>query len=298
VLLAATVALAGCGSDSKDTLGADAVHVSGDVGSAATVKFDDQVTDQSTVTKVLVEGTGDEVADGDSVVVHTVLADGFTQKTVQDSYEQKQPSLVTLSSQLPKVIEDALVGKKIGSRVMLYIPAEKLYNGAPDPSSGIGNKDALVLVLDIVDKALTGPEGAERKAPAWAPGVVAKGDTVTGLDFSGTPKPDGKLHVAVLQQGTGETVKKGQLLGVRYLGEVYRGKKPFDQNYDGDPVGFPIGVGQVVPGWDKTLVGQKVGSRVVLAIPPKEGYGSKGSPQAGIKGTDTLYFVVDILSAD
>ena len=53
----------------------------------------------------------------------------------------------------------------------------------------------------------------------------------------------------------------------------------------------------MITGWDKTLVGQKVGSRVVLAVPPKEGYGKQGQPQAGIKGTDTLYFVVDILGA-
>ena len=56
-------------------------------------------------------------------------------------------------------------------------------------------------------------------------------------------------------------------------------------------------MGQVVPGWDKTLVGQNVGSRVILAIPPEEGYGKQGQPDAGISGTDTLYFVVDILGA-
>jgi peptidylprolyl isomerase len=56
-------------------------------------------------------------------------------------------------------------------------------------------------------------------------------------------------------------------------------------------------VGQVIPGWDKGLVGQTVGSRVLLVIPPADGYGSAGSPQANIKGTDTLVFVVDILAA-
>ena len=45
------------------------------------------------------------------------------------------------------------------------------------------------------------------------------------------------------------------------------------------------------------LVGRTVGSRVILEIPPAKGYGKKGNPQAGIKGTDTLFFVVDILGA-
>jgi peptidylprolyl isomerase len=92
-------------------------------------------------------------------------------------------------------------------------------------------------------------------------------------------------------------VKKGQTIAVRYLGQVYRGKKPFDENYTGDLLSPQIGVGGVVPGWDKTLVGKRVGSEVILAIPPKDGYGKAGSPNAGIKGTDTLYFVVDILGA-
>ena len=93
-------------------------------------------------------------------------------------------------------------------------------------------------------------------------------------------------------------VQKGQTIFVRYLGEVYDGKKPFDENFSGDtPATFPIGVGQVIKGWDKTLVGQHVGSRVLLEIPPKDGYGKKGKPEAGIKGTDTLYFVVDIVGA-
>ena len=60
---------------------------------------------------------------------------------------------------------------------------------------------------------------------------------------------------------------------------------------------FPIGVQQVIPGWDKALVGQKIGCRVLLVVPPADGYGAKGNPQAKIKGTDTLVFVVDILGA-
>jgi peptidylprolyl isomerase len=300
LLLSAAAALSACGgsssSSSSATLGPDAVHVTGDVGTSAAVKFDGQITDQTTQTKTLVTGTGPEIADGDSVVLHTVLADGFTQKTVQNSYDQKQPSLVTITPQLPAVIHDAIAGKTVGSRVMIYTPAEKLYGGAPDPSSGIGNKDALVVLLDLVDKTLNGPDGAAKPDPAWAPKVVEKNGVVSGLDFKGTPKPDGKLHVSVLQQGTGDTVEKGQLLGVNYLGAVYRGKKPFDESYSKDPVGFPIGVGQVISGWDKALVGQKIGSRVIVEIPPKEGYADQAKP--GIPANSTLYFVVDILSAD
>jgi peptidylprolyl isomerase len=58
-----------------------------------------------------------------------------------------------------------------------------------------------------------------------------------------------------------------------------------------------IGAGRVIPAWDKGLVGKKIGSQVLLIVPPGEGYGAEGAPSVGISGTDTLVFVVDILDA-
>ncbi len=53
---------------------------------------------------------------------------------------------------------------------------------------------------------------------------------------------------------------------------------------------------EAIPGFDEGLIGQTVGSRVMLVIPPDKGYGETGNAQAGIAGTDTLVFVVDILA--
>ena len=58
---------------------------------------------------------------------------------------------------------------------------------------------------------------------------------------------------------------------------------------------FPLGVGGLIPAWDEGLVGVEKGSRVLILAPPADGYGSAGNQAAGIKGTDTLVFVVDIL---
>lgn len=108
--------------------------------------------------------------------------------------------------------------------------------------------------------------------------------------------PGGELAVEVLSEGTGAEVGKGDLLVSHYLGQTYKDNRVFDNSYDrGAPVGFPIGVGQVIPGWDEALVGRKAGSRVLLVVPPDKGYGSSGQPQAGIKPDDTLVFVVDIV---
>ncbi|HEU4540575.1 MAG TPA: FKBP-type peptidyl-prolyl cis-trans isomerase [Jiangellaceae bacterium] len=69
----------------------------------------------------------------------------------------------------------------------------------------------------------------------------------------------------------------------------------FDNSYDrGEPVGFNVGVGQLIPGWDEGLVGQQVGSRVLLSIPPDKGYGGQEGHDLA---EDTLVFVVDIIDA-
>jgi peptidylprolyl isomerase len=108
--------------------------------------------------------------------------------------------------------------------------------------------------------------------------------------------PTKALQVKVLSEGTGPVVVKGQLLIADYLGQIWRGKV-FDNSYDRkEPIATAIGEGAVIKGWDDGLVGKRVGSRVLLVIPPAYGYGSAGSSAAGIKGTDTLAFVIDIVS--
>ena len=78
---------------------------------------------------------------------------------------------------------------------------------------------------------------------------------------------------------------------------VRRGDSPFDSSFDRhQPARFGIGIGQVIQGWDRTLPGHNVGSRLLVSIPPEYGYGHQGMPQAGIGGDDTLVFVVDIIS--
>ena len=93
---------------------------------------------------------------------------------------------------------------------------------------------------------------------------------------------------------------EGDTVVVQYVGAIWRNGYVFDSSWKrSQPFGFTIGASpsQVILGWDKGLVGQTVGSRVMLVIPPADGYGKTGSPQAHIKGTDTLVFVVDILGA-
>jgi peptidylprolyl isomerase len=305
--VAAALTLAGCGSsnssdsssgDNGSGASFDAVSISGDVGTDLTVKFNSALTDVKDQTKVLTQGSGDTVATGDSLIIQTVIADGTTQKTVASSYQDKQPQVVTLTSQVQAIFLNALKDKTVGSRVAVMAPGEEIFGPSGNAQLGVSQKDSVLIVFDILGKPLDKPDGTQHAAPSWAPKVESSKGVISGLDFAKAPKPSGKLRSANLYDGTGPVVKKGQTIFARYLGVVYGGKKPFDENFSGDaPATFQIGAGRVIKGWDKTLVGQHVGSEVLLAIPPAEGYGKKGQPSAGIKGTDTLYFVVDIVGA-
>ena len=135
------------------------------------------------------------------------------------------------------------------------------------------------------------------------PDATVKGGfgTKPVVTIADKPAPN-QLSQQVITAGTGAAVAKGDTLVANYSGQTWALKdgkaKVFDSSFDrGSPTAFVIGTGAVIPGWDKTLVGKRLGSRVLLSIPPAEGYGSQGQPDAGITGTDTLVFVVDLIAA-
>ena len=183
--------------------------------------------------------------------------------------------------------------------MLVTIPPKDGFGTKGNSQVGITGKDTLVLVIDVL--------GAYQKTA----GAHGTPETVngTGLPTVGTSSPGtappvripatgppATLQTQTLIQGTGPVVKKGKLLVAQYEGLIWRTGKVFDSSWQrGVPAGFQIGSGQVIKGWDTGLVGQRIGSRVLLVVPPADGYGTQGSAQVGIKGTDTLVFVVDIL---
>jgi peptidylprolyl isomerase len=109
------------------------------------------------------------------------------------------------------------------------------------------------------------------------------------------PTPPGSLVIKDLHKGKGKAAKPGDQVTVHYVGSLYRDNTVFDNSWDkGKPFPFQLGQGKVIPGWDKGVVGMKVGGRRELVIPPAQAYGSQGS-QPSIGPNETLVFVVDLL---
>lgn len=101
----------------------------------------------------------------------------------------------------------------------------------------------------------------------------------------------------VVIPGDGPAISEDGLAEVHYVGINGRTGEVFDESWSrGEPAQFQLS--QVVPGFAKGLTSQRVGSRVVIAMPGEDGYDSSGgNPQAGINLGDTLVFVVDITDA-
>jgi peptidylprolyl isomerase len=191
----------------------------------------------------------------------------------------------------------------MGSRVLAVIPPKDGYGKAGNSQAGVKGTDTLVFVVDMITKfgAKAGASGTQVSGGGGTlPTVTATTGSAPVVKIPSTGTPPTTLVTKTLIKGSGPAVSKGQYVVAQYVGVIWRTGKVFDASWTrGQPFGFTLGAtpSQVITGWDMGLVGQTVGSRVLLVIPPADGYGKTGSTQAGIKGTDTLVFVVDLLGA-
>lgn len=174
---------------------------------------------------------------------------------------------------------------------------------------------AAVVVVPALALAGCGGSGGTVEPTSTTPAATASAPVTTGdlgIGVTGTigekptltiPETDSpaELTSEVIVQGDGPEVASGETIIVNYLGQTWKPKdgepNVFDNSFDsGQPTGFQIGTGRVISGWDKGLVGQKAGTRVLLAIPAKDAYGEETSAENELAG-QALVFVVDVLGS-
>jgi peptidylprolyl isomerase len=265
------------------------------------VTIPDNFTVDSTQSRVLAPATGPRVKEGDTILADYVAYDATSNRLFDTTFGASgTPHLFTLSTdKLLKGMVTGIVGNKQGSTIALAIPPVDAFGSAGQQSAGIGGADTIFFVL-TVDQIL--PEQATGTPQTLPPTVPRLQYDANGLPsrFKATGKEPAMVkHLGVydLIKGKGPVVKSGQTIYVEYVGQIYPDGMVFDSSWSRGAFGTKIGEQAVIKGWDQGLVGQRVGSRVVLTIPSDLGYGSNGSPDGTIKADQSLIFAVDILFA-
>ena len=268
----------------------DKVTVTGGYGQTPNVKVDTPWAIDKTRAKVLHASNGPVISEGQGVQVNYYGVNGRTGKKFDESFSSGQPVAFSLAQVVPG-FSKGLVGQHKGSRVLIAMPGQDGYDPmGGNPQAGIEVGDTLIFVVDLVDVQLAGPEGTSVQPKAGLPTVAEKGGrpeiTIPESD------PPSTLQVQPLINGKGKKVGANDTVTFNYLWVRWSDGKVLEESYSSEPASSPLS--GLLPGMVKGLTGQTVGSRVLLVIPPTDGY-PDGNATPSIKPGETLVMVVDLL---
>ncbi|MGO2747429.1 FKBP-type peptidyl-prolyl cis-trans isomerase [Microbacterium sp.] len=297
-ITAATLLLAGC-TGTAGTTGDDAdaaatdlcaatvesgdaaenVTVDGEFGTASTETFDLGQTVEQAQRAVLTEGDGAKIAEGDYVSYALSAFDGDSGERLGDAgYAEGEllPAQLTADAPLGQLIGCATVG----SRLSVVFPTT-------DAAA------AQFYVLDVLDVVPAAAWGEEQAAVDGMPAVTLADDGEPSIEIPEGDAPT-DVQISVLKQGDGIEVGDGDTTLLQYYGVDWATGESFDSSWaNAGPMS--IDGNTYVPGFVQALAGQKVGSQVLVVIPPAQGYGEEGTSDHELAGK-TLVFVVDILA--
>ncbi|MGW5614394.1 FKBP-type peptidyl-prolyl cis-trans isomerase [Streptomyces sp. NPDC003877] len=249
--------------------------------------------------KTLIAGGGKTVAENDFVVANYLGQIWNTAKVFDNSYDRKARLAIQLTQgQIIDGWRYALAGKKAGSRVEMAVPPTWGYGTQGNPQAGIKGTDTLVFVVDIQDTFNATSSAKGKEVPQQNADLPKVGTNTDGkapsieVPEKAAPK---KLVAEYVLEGDGEEVAAENSVLVQYKGVLWDGGKEFDSSYANKQL-VSFSLQQVVKGWAQGLTGKKVGSRVLIVIPPELGYGDNPPQGSGIKKDSTLVFSVDILA--
>lgn len=274
-------------SDSKNQIAG--VTATGKLGEKPTISFKTPMTVSDGSYVVLQEGDGDVIQDGDRVCAQGIALNVKDGTELMDTWTKNTPdcSLVVSSSKLSSTYYDQIKGAKLNTTIGFGVNDQN--------TSGYSYIMAMTFVSKSKDlEKATGEEVTD--VPANLPKVTRDKDGKPSVDMNGQGSVD-KLVTQTLIKGSGKTLTDSDTAVVKYTGWLTNGKQ-FDSSWDKNTT-FDADLsasGQIISGWKQGLIGQTVGSQVLLVIPPDQGYGADGSGDT-IPGNSTLVFVIDILAA-
>ncbi|MBB1500426.1 FKBP-type peptidyl-prolyl cis-trans isomerase [Propioniciclava sp. MC1683] len=268
----------------------DGIEVVGEPGSAPTLTIPTPFAIDETRTRTLVEGQADgPAAAADSVIeAHYVGFNGRTGEQFGSSWDQGTPAMLAL----PQMVEGftiGMTGAKPGQRVLIAMPGSQGYDGVPTRPESVQDGDTLVFVVDVVAVSVKDAVGAAETPQLPVTLGEAEGKPTVTIDTASTP-PAELVAVPVIK-GAQRAVGADDYVLVKYRMYSWKTGELIDDKFAAPVAGQ---INQTLEGFKQGIVGQPIGSRVVLVVPPKVGY-EKPSQNPPVEAGDTVVYVVDIL---
>lgn len=307
------VALSGCAADPEEPLvlangdvcqpggpEVESIAFTGEFGQVPSAVFSGAIEVSETQRLVLSEGSGEVVENGDTVLIDYALYSAESGELLDESgFSEFSAFGFPVNSASPNFpgMSKTLTCSPVGSRVAGLLPASESFGPEGAPQLGVNPGTSILFVFDIISirpAPLERIEGEPSEPGEGFPTVTYAGDGNPTVTFEEGVDVPTEFAVATVITGTGEVVRPGDSVVVHYLAMNWNTGKEFDSSWGrGAPNEFSTDL--VVQGFRDGLVGQTVGSRVVIVIPTELGYGLAPEQPPGIGPDDTIVFVVDIL---
>jgi hypothetical protein len=301
------VALVGCSAPAATcvnplgTGSAAQVEASGSLGSVPVIDFPTPFVgrDASIETVISADESAAIVADGFYVDFEATVYAGADQTVLTSTAygANGAPAQRLAVAAGTNMLSDAFLCQREGERFILTGTTGDIFGDVS--GSGLNPLDTVVVVFDLLNVFPRAASGLPQFGLDGMPAVTTAPDGRPGIAVPKTAPP-ADLKISTLVRGHGEEIAEGQTVVAHYLGVIWGGAvfdSTWDANRPTDLVAQSFidnnGVG-VVPGFAKALIGQTVGSRVIVSIPPSEGYPAGQAPTS-IPADSTMIFVIDIL---
>lgn len=244
-------------------------------------------------------GEGEGATAEQDVHLGYMAVNGTTGEEILSTFPADETVTMSLANEnLIPGFRNTLEGAMVGDKFIVAMPPEDGFGEMGNPQLGINPTDTVVFYVEVQDitTPLTQAEGEEVEPEEGLPTVEADGENPAEITIPEGEDPPEELIVQPLIEGEGEEIAANQVVRMQYTGVQWSDGEQFDTSLQEGRGAFEtiIGQGQVIQGWDEGLVGQTVGSRVLLVIPPEQGYGASEGHDLQ---EETLVFVVDILAA-
>jgi peptidylprolyl isomerase len=256
------------------------VTLSGELGAVPDFEFTPPLTVAADVARVAQAGTGEQVAQGDAVMVLMASVNGADGAVQGDVDSQVPEMLVANDEAFPPALLEVLVGQCVGAR-LLY--------ATPDEEGG-----AIIYSFDVMStqNVMERAEGAPAAPVAGLPGITLADDGRPSLKpVEGAPPAT--LVAQPLIVGTGESVKEDSWVVIQYESWLWDGTEISSTWEFGSPYAMPLP--EAHEGWRQGLVGRTIGSQMLLVVPPELAFGDEETEDVPVGST--LIFVIDLLAA-